>query len=614
MIAPVAPAASATWTPLRPTPAASIDIDTFTDEEVLPGTNAVHGLPYALLHLPALANAVVAEGPNRGFIDARLWRWEKDNRPHNARVMENIASLAFFYTADRPWNPHRHSPALRARLEAALEFWLGLRDSHGFFAEYRPGERSLAATAFGTKFMARTLDLLLDDAAPIDSDLLARVVAAQGETLRASLARDAFLRDGRTVTNQYGNLWGAALAHLARQPDPALEALLRRRLAEAGPLFQSPAGYYYEANGPDWAYTFDTHHTNLEHLWPRARHLDLAETFIAEEARWTDWLADNAVLEPDGSRFVLNRAIETRRRQGELARLDSPFAEVVPLLRAFSRTRAEAAAEAAALRAAWRNSLPDGPPLDMHSSTMNGYRPYMVMKEPGTVWRPDDAERAAARAALPYLARDRYTRQRADDRHPFVFTYVRRPAYYAAFNAGRPLSAQQRLGLGLLWHPALGAVLQTQTASESGGVRGTGRHVDEASEVLATYAVAGRPHSPATGSHDLPAGDLVAAYPLKAGGEKRIHFVDTSISVEVRRPGAFTESLPLLVPADAKITTAPGVWQWTDARGHGLRLTYDSARLTLSAPSTSVAGKPLRALVLQAKDRLRYQLTPLVGR
>ena len=79
-------------------------------------------LPYYLTHFKQFAESVSLDGPNRGFINIPVWRRPKDNLPHNARIMENCLALAFFYCTDRPWNPYHVHPAVRERLEAALNF------------------------------------------------------------------------------------------------------------------------------------------------------------------------------------------------------------------------------------------------------------------------------------------------------------------------------------------------------------------------------------------------------------------------------------------------------------------------------------------------------------
>ena len=141
---------------------ASDKVPPFDPATVNPEMFAKHEYIWArhLVHLPELANSVVMEGENRGFIALPVWRNLADNQPYNARVLENQISLAFFYTVDRPWNPYRGNPALRARLEAVLDFWCRIQNEDGRFSEYRPQGWVLSPTAFGIKFMGETLRLL----------------------------------------------------------------------------------------------------------------------------------------------------------------------------------------------------------------------------------------------------------------------------------------------------------------------------------------------------------------------------------------------------------------------------------------------------------------------
>ncbi len=51
-----------------------------------------YSMAYYLGHFHRLANAVRTNDPNRGFIDLHVWRGSgNQQRPHNARVMENMA-------------------------------------------------------------------------------------------------------------------------------------------------------------------------------------------------------------------------------------------------------------------------------------------------------------------------------------------------------------------------------------------------------------------------------------------------------------------------------------------------------------------------------------------
>ncbi|MDA0711348.1 MAG: hypothetical protein O3B73_14190, partial [bacterium] len=270
-------------------------------------------LPYALAHFKQFADAVLLDGPDRGFINISVWRRPQDNVPHNARIMENCLALVYFYCTHRPWNPYYNHPALRERVEAALTFWCTIQSPDGRFSEYGPEKWNLAATAFATKFMGQGLQLLSRNST-IDAHLHQRVVESDRNALHAVFTDEAFQTHGKSFTNQYANAWGGALAYLNLYPDPEIEALFDRRLEESLTNFQSPVGYFYEKDGPDWGYFFGTHHSDIHAAWHYSHSSDRAATFIEKERRWYDWLSYNALREPDHSGFTLNRAIETRQK------------------------------------------------------------------------------------------------------------------------------------------------------------------------------------------------------------------------------------------------------------------------------------------------------------
>src|SRR5580704_13174989 len=93
-------------------------------------------LPFALSHFAEVANAIETDGPNRGFINISVWRGTNQLHPYNARIMESILTLAWFYTAPQSWNQYRANAALRARLELALTYWCNEQSADGKFSEY----------------------------------------------------------------------------------------------------------------------------------------------------------------------------------------------------------------------------------------------------------------------------------------------------------------------------------------------------------------------------------------------------------------------------------------------------------------------------------------------
>jgi hypothetical protein len=551
-------------------------------------------LPYYLAHFHRFAASVVEEGPDRGFINIDVWRSPRDQKPYNARIMESILSLAYFYTCRRPWNPYYGSPAVRQRLEAAMDFWLHLQNPEGRFAEAAPGRFNLAATAFSTKFMSQALTLL-HDGPPVDAALRDRVIEAVRKTIRLVLTDPGLYKYGTYVSNQYTNVFAGGFAFLKLYPDAEIERLLRQRFNDGMTDHQSPAGYFYEEDGPDFRYDMFTHQSNLQMAWHFARGGELGKLLAEQERKWFEWLVWNSVPEPAWSGWVLNRAVETRSHLAMIPGKDTPIGEAAPEARAFATSRAALAKEIALERRKLEIAWPTVPPLAPDS-----YSPYAFLLRSYTTWYPTEAERDEARRKLPYLARRNFAHQLADSRHPLVFTYVRRPAYYAAFNAGTQLSThkQQRYGLGLLWSETTGVVLQSQTGSNTaawGTMADGAASVYEAAGLSAAYRVAGKSVDPRPGSFDLPAGRLVVSYALGDKGDKSLEFEEDGIGVRVRHSGAFVELVPLV--------------QASDDKPAGFSLSTESpATVTTQDSGIQLGSRRIVVWRLAAKHELSYKL------
>ena len=420
---------------VAPLDAAQIDPSSFAEDEV--------GYAYFLYHLSAVANAVVMDGDNRGFIDLKVWRRPQDNEPYNARILENHASLAFFYTEERPWNVYRGDKALKARLEAVMDFWCRIQHSDGRFSEYAPEQWSLAPTGFGIKFMGETLRRLhtsQENGGPtVDADVLARAVDATRKAIQVLLTHPDLLNHATNFSNQYTGFWGGFLAFHSAYPDAEMYRAFVEKIDTFRDQLTSPVGYHYERKGCDWRYTMQTHKSNVQHLWHYARETELADAIVDMERPWVDWLAYNAVLEPDGSYFTLNRAIETRTPLFGFENWETPMAEHIPLARAFTQTRETYLENLTTRRDKLIQTWPDVAPLEMYS-------PHSFESGRNALhWLVDKEARDEARAQLPYLAKDRYTHLRMDDRVAVHHTFVRRPAYYAIFNAGELICERQTI-------------------------------------------------------------------------------------------------------------------------------------------------------------------------
>ena len=534
-------------TEVPPVDPASIKASDFSDAEL--------DLPYYLFHFHRVANAVVLEGEQRGWITLSVWRGDGNQRTYNARVLESQLSLAYFYCVKRPWNPYYANPAVRARLEAMLERWCNMQSPDGKFSEYAEGRWGLAPTAFATKFTGETLRLLAGGP-PIDAALHERVRQAQRKALLITFSDPDLLEHGRSYANQFSNAFAGALAWLALFPeDNEVRTALMERMKAAATELQSPAGYFYESDGPDWGYNLSTHQSNLHIEWHYARSTPFEPLVLEEVRRFYDWLSWNAVIDPDGSGFVLNRAIETRQRrpwqdvdEDVQSRNFStvPQAEVVELARAFVPNREQESARIRQMRTELETNWPNVPALE--AGNFRAFGPYAFLHRSMVHWLPSAAQQVEARAQLPYQPNGRYAHLRADSRHDVQFLYVRRPNYYVAFNAGEQINAQQRYGLGLLWAPGTGTLTQSQTSSDEAvwGTSMDGRNAPyEAGDLRATIEVNGEAVRPGPGARDLGNGDVTVRYPLGEQGRKTLRFDNDRIRIQTEHPGAFSEFVPL---------------------------------------------------------------------
>jgi hypothetical protein len=604
-------AASATvaaWTPVPPPDLGRLSPADFRDEEL--------SLIPAFANFHRVANAVVEHGETRGYIALQIWRAPEDNHPHNARIMESLLTLAWFYTADRPWNMYRGHPAVRVRLEAGIDFLVRQQHADGTFSEYAPGQRSLAATAFMTKFFGEAL-LLLERGPAIDPVVWERAVAMHRRAVHAVLTLPDLFSHGRIYSNQYGNVWPGGLMQLALRPDPALRALWERQWHASLREFQSPAGFFYEADGPDFGYTLSTHRTNSLSAWPYVKGTPLAAELLAKEADWLEWLSYNALPEPDGKYFFLNRAIETRQRHIGFARHDTDIAAVLPLARAYATTPEEWRKQVETERARLARAWPEVSTLRV--GEFWALTPYLFLHLRQEGYWPTEAERAAAQASLPWRARERFNHMRTDSRHASSYFYFRRPAYYAALAAGSPVTAKQRFGLGLIWRPEIGTVWQSQSMSDDGAwgtIPESTRAPLESVRVPFTLTADGVGVSVAAGNQDFDGARCQLAYALADRGRKRVLFADEGIDVEIDYAGLFREQIPLLLRVGEKIAVEGREVRLMHANGAETRLVFDGGEKPTVHEMRVGEGRgdegcpPVRLQVVRvsAQDRLGYRI------
>lgn len=586
------------------TEVAPLDVDqvdpvSFTKEEV--------SYAYYLYHFSTLANAVVMDGENRGFIDLKVWRRPKDNEPYNVRVLENHASLAFFYTEKRPWNPYWGDPAVKVRLEAVMDFWCRSQHTDGRFAEYAYEQWSLAPTGFGIKFMGETLRRLhtseSNGGPTIDADILERAKTATEKAIQVLLTHPDLLRHATNYSNQYTGFWGGLMAFLSAYPNEEIFSAFVEKVETFRDQLTSPVGYHYERTGCDWRYTMQTHRSNMQHLWHYARGTELENDIVEMERPWADWLAYNAVLEPDGSYFTINLAIETRTTLPGCENWETPMAEKVPLAQAFSQSAEVYEENLIARREALIQTWPYVAPMEMYSPhTFENGRNALR-------WLPSKAKRDEARTQLPYLAKDRFTHFRMDDRIAVHHTFVRRPSYYAIFNAGEKIADIQRYGLGVLWHPKMGSVLQTQSREHGPwGTAPVDGDVYEASSFTPKIVVDGNAFDPGPGQHDLSDGEVVFEYGLGSVGQKTVRFDEAEIAVTVAHEGSFLEYMPLLIQSEDTLSIEND--QVRLQRSDGTMKLLFGTDVKINVKTTNVTHGPfeLRQVIVGAEGHLQYRI------
>lgn len=574
-------------------------------------------LPYYLKHLHTLANGVVTKGPKRGFFDIRLYRSRAENIPGNARIMENILSLVFFYTYERPWNKYYGLKELKVRIEAAFDYLNTLQNEAGLYPDQRYLQGGMGATAFITKFIGEALVLLHRENVPaIDKDVLGRAVAAQRKAIMELLTNDTHYEHGLNYTNQYTNVYAGALAYLSVFDDTEMHQKLTARVQQSRVDFQSPVGFFYEGrgHGPDFSYNMNTSFSNLWMCYNYSRGTSLGDLFQKEAVAFSQWIKYNAVLEPNGETYILNRALASRTQYGAIRESwfisRSPFGESNQDIRAFAYSSDELNRAQAARRKSLEANWPNVGNLSIGSS--QAYDPYKFLHRDHYTWHASASQKQAAVDELPYLKYDQFNHQKVDPKTGSVFTYLKRPNYYAAFASGPKATNSQRFGLTLLWNPKSGAFMQSIDRSRTGswGTKKGDNFTYETFLGDVTLKVDGQVVVPVDGVRDLPDGQMTMEYAVGRGNTKRLTFDTNSIQVEIRHSGEFTEYIPLLAGDGVSLSSGQGFVMVTSASGDSLiKVSYGATNNVQIVNDVKAGNKRVRVLRLSAKDQLDYTIS-----
>lgn len=586
----------------------TIDPALFSEEEWF--------VPYYLNHFAAVANSVVDAGDNRGYFNLSVWRGSQNHHTYNARIMEGILSLVWFYCTDRPWNPYYNDPALKKRIEASLEFWCKIQNKDGEFSEYRVAQWSLAPTAFASKFIGKAL-WLLNKGPQIDAVIFEKSKEALRKAIYIGFTSDKFWQHGVNYTNQFANLWGGALLYLDVWPDEEIEELLKQRMQQSMTEFQSPAGFFYEKGGPDWGYNLSTHHSDLQVAWEYANE-ELRNLIIRKTEDWYNWFSYNAVKEPDSRYYYLNRAIETRQQKGFFENEEqedpayqrwTPQSEFIPVARAFEMSDKEYEVSNKRL---YQKMLDEYPKVaDLEVGEFNAFTPYAFLHHNMKLWHPKEEQKVEAINNLPYLKNSNFIHVRTDDRSSTSYIFVRKPTYYATFNCGKVITSQQRFGLGLLWNPEFGTVFQSQSKTDVaayGTKPENAEQVYEAGGINARFLLEGKTLDFTPGKTDVEPGELDIQYKLGDEGHKSISFKNNKIVVSIEYSGEFTEILPLLISSKDVLIIDKNRIQLKCEKGNMIIQLSDNIAIQPKNFESDLTKKECKVIEVKASRKLNYEI------
>jgi hypothetical protein len=235
------------------------------------------------------------ESPTAGCMDRTHWAWKFTDFA-GARFQEGVCVLAFLYTRRLPGSPYVANAALLEWIGMAFDRWTHLQHRDGSFDEAYPNERSLAATAFTSFYVAEALETLGETLQPAIRDRVHRSLRSAGEWLVRNDETHGFLSNHLAAA-------AAALAHIHRLTGDSRfrqrSGYFRDRILQ----HQSEEGWYNEYGGADPGY--QTHGTfYLARLWQMTGD----ENLLRSLERSIDFLAH--FIHPDGTQTWYPAAFE----------------------------------------------------------------------------------------------------------------------------------------------------------------------------------------------------------------------------------------------------------------------------------------------------------------
>ena len=189
--------------------------------------------------------------PTRGCLDRTHWAWKFTDFP-GARFQEGLCFLSFLYSTEHKDNLYFQQQKLLEWITSGFEYWSQIQYSRGEFDEAYPFERSFAAAAFTSFYLAEAWRFL-NGALPTDvEDQFIGSLKKTGDWLVKNDERHGFLTNHLAAA-------AAALYHVSliteEQSFADRSGYFVSRILE----HQSVEGWYEEYGGADPGY--QTHGT-----------------------------------------------------------------------------------------------------------------------------------------------------------------------------------------------------------------------------------------------------------------------------------------------------------------------------------------------------------------
>jgi hypothetical protein len=342
-------------------------------------------------------------------------------------------------------------------------------------------------------------------------------------------------------------LAGSTVA-LKLTPDAALQAKLNDRLSFFAQHGQSPAGFFYEFNGMDTAYSFEVQMPEMAEIYVRSNNASA----IQMAQRWADWFGYVAIREPGNYGYVMYTGASCRTEirfydevgnEPDKQYFGGRLIPVAPKLAAFYTAREDRAAA----HEAWRNAsgpapaLPKGGPTQPREMALLAYGENL----------PTRAEKNAQIAQLPYLRSTDWAEIRRDSLVTQDYMFVRRPKYYFGAFFGTRATGNVSSGAGFLWHPAGGIFVHSGHGAEFswGTIASSG--ADTQTSAAASYQIGGASWN-GDRRDGLGSASVVVAHKRYDGSiPTNLTLAPDAVTRAVTGAGSATEQVPLVLrPSD----------------------------------------------------------------